>query len=61
MSGFTEWDLNYALHIFLGRHRQYMLVFQDPDLHVYTDRHLIPMTMTKLGSGKRLTRRFAET
>ena len=61
MPGFTEWDLNHALHIFLGRHRQYMLVFQDSDLHVYTDRHLIPMTAMRLSSRKRLTRPFAET
>lgn len=61
MPGFTEWDLNHALHIFLRRHKQYMLVFQDPDLHIYTDRHLIPTTMMRLNSKKKPTRQFAET
>jgi hypothetical protein len=61
MPGFTEWDLDHALHIFFSRHSQYMLVFQDSDLHNYTDRHLIPMTMMKLSSRKRLTRQCAET
>ena len=61
MSRFTEWDVDDALHILFGHNSQFMLVFQDPDLHVYTDRHLIPMTMMKRGSTKKLTRRFAET
>ena len=61
MQGFTEWDLNAALHIFFGHHKEYMLVFQDADLHNYTDRYLIPMTMAKLSRKRKLTRRFAET
>ena len=61
MPRFTEWDLNAALHIFLGYHSEYMLVFQDSDLHIYADRYLIPMTMMRLGSKRKLTRKFAET
>jgi len=61
MQEFTEWDLNAALHIFFGHHKEYMLVFQDADLHNYTDRFLIPMTMAKSSSKRKLARQFAET
>jgi len=54
MQQFTEWDLNAALHIFFGHHKEYMLVFQDADLHNYTDRYLIPMTMAKSSSKRKL-------
>jgi hypothetical protein len=60
MQRFTEWDINYALHVFFSHNREYMLIFQDADLHVYTDRHLIPMTALRPGN-KKLTRPLAKT
>ena len=55
----TEWDVNHALHVFFRHSEEYMLIFQDPDLHVYTDRHLIPLTSEK--EGKKVNRRGAIT
>ena len=61
MPRFTEWDLNAVLHVFLGRHKEFMLVFQDSDLHVYTDRYLIPIMVARSSSKERFTRRSAKT
>jgi hypothetical protein len=45
----NEWAINDALHAFFMHSREYMIISQDPELSIYMDRILTPMTELKLG------------
>ena len=59
MTSITEWNVNHALHTLFVHNPDYMLIFQDPDLHIYVDRHLIPLTQAN--SPRKISRKAALT
>jgi hypothetical protein len=61
MPGINEWDVNFALHPLFKHSQDFMLVFQDSELHRYLDRHLRIVTALRSPSKRPVDRRAALT